>query len=176
MALTGLDPQIVQYLQMRKEKNIPPMYSVSPQQAREGAKGLKELGGPLEPMASVKNIGIPGSEVQIPVRIYTPYGEGPFPVLVQFHGGGWVIGNPDTHEPSCRAIANRACCIVISVDYRLSPEHKFPAAVHDAYDATLWAWRHAAEINGDPDRLAVGGDSAGGNLATVVARLARDRG
>jgi acetyl esterase len=96
--------------------------------------------------------------------------------MVLFHGGGWVIGNLDTHEPYCRAVANRGSCIVISVDYRLSPEHKFPAALNDAYAAALWAHQHARQINGDPDRLGVGGDSAGGNLATVVCLLARDRG
>lgn len=173
--LEGLDPQIVRFLEERKAKGVPPMYTVSPEQARKGAVRSKDLGGPLKPVADIQNIDIPGSETRIPIRIYTPQGKGPFPILVQFHGGGWVVGSPDSHESSCRTIANRAACIVISVDYRLSPEHKFPAALHDAYDAVIWASRNGAGINGDPERLAIGGESAGGNLATVVCLMAKER-
>jgi acetyl esterase len=176
MTQYDLDPQLGKLLEQRKKTGILPMYAVSPEQARQGAAKIRELGGTLEPLAKIQDLNIPGSETKIPARIYTPYGEDPFPIMVLFHGGGWVIGNLDTHEPSCRAIANRASCIVVSVDYRLSPEYKFPAALNDAYDATLWAQQHAREINGDPERLGVGGDSAGGNLATVLCHLARDRG
>nr|MBA2682608.1 alpha/beta hydrolase [Ktedonobacteraceae bacterium] len=112
----------------------------------------------------------------IPVRIYTPEGDGPFPLLVYFHGGGWVLSNVDTHDMLCRKLTNRADCIVVSVDYRLAPEHKFPAAVEDSYAATSWVAEHASELNGDATRLAVGGDSAGGNLAAVTTQLARERG
>jgi acetyl esterase len=96
-------------------------------------------------------------------------------VLVFFHGGGWVVCNVDTHDTLCRSIANAANYIVISVDYRLAPEHKFPAAVEDCFAATVWAREAADEIGADPDRVVVGGDSAGGNLATVVSLLARDQ-
>ena len=110
------------------------------------------------------------------MRIYTPQGSGPFPVLVYFHGGGWVIGNVDTHDPTCRTLTNAAGCVVVSVDYRLAPEHKFPAAVDDCYAATQWVAANAAAINGDSSRIAIGGDSAGGNLTAVVAIEARDKG
>ena len=98
------------------------------------------------------------------------------PALVYFHGGGWVIGDLDTHDGVCRLIANAAQCAVISVDYRLAPEHKFPAAVDDAWAATRWIVGHAGQLAIDPTRVAVGGDSAGGNLAAVVALMARDAG
>jgi acetyl esterase len=110
------------------------------------------------------------------VRIYTPAGSGPFPVLVFFHGGGWVIGDLDTQDGACRALANGAGCLVVSVGYRLAPEHKFPAAPDDTYAATKWVAANAASINADPARIAVGGDSAGGNLTAVTAQMARQRG
>ena len=117
----------------------------------------------------------PGGE--IPVRIYTPDGGGePLPVLVLFHGGGFIAGSPDSHDGGTRELCAQARAIVVSVDYRLAPEHKFPAAAEDCYAALLWAAEHAAELGGDPTRLAVTGDSAGGNLAAAVALMNRDRG
>jgi acetyl esterase len=110
------------------------------------------------------------------VRIYTPAGASPHPVLVYFHGGGWVLCNLDTHDGTCRALANAAQCIVVSVDYRLAPEHKFPAALDDCYAATYWVAKNAANLGGDPSRIAIGGDSAGGNLTATVALKARDEG
>lgn len=129
-----------------------------------------------EPVAKVENRTIPGPAGEIPLRIYMPEGSGPFPVLVYFHGGGWVLGDLESHDGVCRVLANAARCVVASVDYRLAPEHKYPAAAEDCYAATQWVAANAASIGGDPERIAVGGDSAGGNLAAVVALMARDKG
>jgi acetyl esterase len=155
----------------------PPFEEMTVEQAREAILGMRELAGPPEEVAKVEDRTIPGpSGVQIPFRIYTPSGQGPLPVLAYFHGGGWVIGNLETVDAPCRALANGAGCVVVSVDYRLAPEHTFPAAAEDCYAATRWVAEHAAELGGDPRRIAVGGDSAGGNLAAVVSLMARDRG
>lgn len=132
--------------------------------------------GEPEVVVQVKNSTIPGPGGEIPLRIYTPEGSGPFPILVYFHGGGWVMGNLKTCNNTCHFLSHKIGCIVISVDYRLAPKHKFPAAVEDAYAATKWAAGHAAEINGDSSRIAVAGESAGGNLAAVVCLMAQDRG
>lgn len=132
-----------------------------------------------EPVARVEDRRIPGPAGDIPVRIYWPRrrpgGAAP-PLLVYFHGGGWVICDLDTHDGTCRALVNEVGCVVVSVDYRLAPEHRFPAAVDDAYAATVWTAAHGAELDADPTRLAVAGDSAGGNVAAVVSLMARDRG
>jgi acetyl esterase len=117
-----------------------------------------------------------GAAGPIPIRIYTPAGDGPFPVLVYFHGGGWVLGSIETHDPICRALTRLVGCIVVSVDYRLAPEYPFPIPLEDCYAAVCWVARCSANINGDAQRLAVAGDSAGGNLAAAVALTARDRG
>ncbi|MBW2651913.1 MAG: alpha/beta hydrolase [Deltaproteobacteria bacterium] len=129
--------------------------------------------GTPEEIAKVENLNIAGSEVQIPLRIYTPEGSSPFPILVFMHGGGWVTGNLDTCDNICRFLANRVGCIVISVDYRLAPKHKFPAAVEDVYSAVQWVAENVTRINGDPNRIAVGGVSAGGNLAAVVCLMSK---
>lgn len=129
-----------------------------------------------EPVGDVEDRTIPGPASDLPVRIYTPDGDGPFPLIVYYHGGGFVIATIDTYDSSARALANAAEAIVISVEYRKAPEYPFPAAVDDAYAAYLWATDNAAEINGDPERVAVAGESAGGNLATVVSLRARDAG
>jgi acetyl esterase len=112
----------------------------------------------------------------LPVRIYTPNGSGLFPVLVWFHGGGWVVGDLDTADATSRNLTVAANCVVVSVDYRLAPETKFPGPAEDCYAATQWVEQNAASINVDPGRIAVGGDSAGGNLAAAVSLMARDRG
>lgn len=142
------------------------------------ARALYRLMRPANPdlaVARVEDRRIPGPEGEIPVRIYTPEGTGPFPIFVNFHGGGWVIGDLETADAVCRDIARTAGCVVVSVDYRLAPEHTFPAAVVDSFAATAWVAENARALNGN-GRLAVGGESAGGNLAAVVSRLARDRG
>jgi acetyl esterase len=127
-------------------------------------------------LASVEDKSIPvNSSTNITVRIYKPMGEGAFPLIVYFHGGGWSIGSINTHDPICRALSAWAKAVVVSVHYRLSPEFPFPIPLEDCYQATLWAQQHAKELNADASRLTVAGDSAGGNLAAVVCLLARDR-
>lgn len=170
-----LDPQAHIFLEQMALLNEAPLHTLTPEQVRENIKLQPPMGEPA-PVARVENRAIPGPAGEIPVRIYTPAGSGPFPVLVFFHGGGWVICNLDTHDGQCRDLCNGAGCVVVSVDYRLAPEHKFPAAPEDCYAATQWAAGHAAEINGDPARLAIAGDSAGGNLTAVVAQMARNHG
>lgn len=171
-----LDPQTKAYLDQMEALNMPPLSALPPEMIRQGI-ALQYANEPVgEPVAKVENRTIPGPAGEIPVRIYTPEGDGPFPILVFFHGGGWVICTLDTHDAPCRSLANGAGCVVVSVDYRLAPEHKFPAAPEDCYAATLWVAEHAAELNGDATRIAVGGDSAGGNLTAVVAQMVRDQG
>jgi acetyl esterase len=171
-----LDPQAQAYLDQMAALNAPPLHTLSPELIRQATSMQLAMYGEPEPVANVENRVIPGPAGDIPVRIYTPSGNGPFPVLVFFHGGGWVICNLDTHDNICRNLTNQTPCIVVSVDYRLAPEHKFPAAPEDCYAATRWVAGNAAQLNGDPSRLALGGDSAGGNLTAVVAQMARDQG
>lgn len=171
-----LDPQAQAFLDQVTAMNLPPLHMLSVEGARQAAAALSDMHGAPEPVASVDNLAVAGPAGEIPLRVYTPEREGPHPVLVYLHGGGWVIGDLETHDALCRALTNAAGCLVAAVDYRLAPEHKFPAAAEDAYAATRWVAAHAAEMNGDPRRVAVGGDSAGGNLAAVVALMARDRG
>ena len=135
-----------------------------------------EVPSELIAVARTEDVSIPGPNGEIPVRIYTPEGHRPHPLLVYFHGGGWVIGNLETHDGTCRALCRGTAAIVISVDYRLAPEHKFPSAPEDCYTATLWSAEVASSLGGDPNRIAVAGDSAGGNLATVTALMIRERG
>jgi acetyl esterase len=141
---------------------------------RQGAPPLP-TGAPV-PMARVMDRKIETPEGDLSVRIYHPREAAQLPVLVYYHGGGWVLGSLDSHDSVVRALAAAADCIVVSVDYRLAPEHRFPAAVRDCVSAVRWAHAHAAEFGADPARIAVGGDSAGGNLAAVVALTLRDSG
>ena len=138
---------------------------------------LKQQGKPttLEPVGKVETRMVGGAAGQIPARVYWPLGDGPFPVLVYFHGGGWVIGSPMVYDSSARALVNLARVVVVSVDYRKGPEHKFPAAHDDAFAAYQWVVQNAAGISGDPKRVAVGGESAGGTLAVTTAMAARDK-
>ena len=152
---------------------------LGPLEAREQNRiGARAVNGPKPiPMARVEAREIPGQDgAPIPARFYQPHGlppREPAPLLIYFHGGGWVIGDLDTHDGVCRFLAANAGLTVLAVDYRLSPEHPFPAAVEDAWSAFAWAAANAAELGIDPDRIGVGGDSAGGNLAAVVSLLAR---
>jgi acetyl esterase len=175
----GLDPQLKAYADQLAALGTPPRHTLTPETVRMAMAAELAMQADKttpKPVANVESRTIPGPAGEIPIRIYTPQGDGPFPVVVYFHGGGWVLGNLETNDGICRAVANGAACVVVAVDYRLAPEHKFPAAPEDCYAATLWAARHIEEINGDRARLAVAGDSAGGNLAAVVALMARDRG
>jgi acetyl esterase len=137
---------------------------------------LKKQGKSTAPMAvaNVENRMISGPGGQIPVRIYTPKGSGPFPVVVYYHGGGWVIANLDTYDASARAMTNMTQAIVVSSHYRQGPEHKFPAAHEDAFAAYRWTLKNARSLKGDPSKVAVMGESAGGNLAVAVSMMARD--
>jgi acetyl esterase len=154
----------------------PPLRSLPPAEARQFYRGMRRLAGEPETVHKVENLSIPGPTQTISLRVYTPEGDEPFPILVFFHGGGFVVGDLETHDELCRLLANRAGCIVAAVDYHRAPEYKFPKAIEDAYAATQWLAEHAAEIGADATRMAVGGDSAGGNLAAVVALMARDKG
>ena len=170
-----IDPQIDAMLAGQPE--WPPVRHVPLDALRKGVHDSSvAIPGPDVKLAKVEDRTIPGPGGELPTRIYTPEGRGPFPVIVYFHGGGWVVGDLDTQDMIARALAAGAESIVISVDYRLAPEHPFPAAPEDAWAATRWAAAHAHEISGDPQRLAVAGDSAGGALACVVALMARDAG
>ncbi len=167
-------PEAQQLLAALEAAGLPPFEHMTVPQAREATKGFIDLQGEPEEIAT-EDRKIPGPAGEIPIRVYTPAGEGPKPVIVYFHGGGWVIGELDTVDNPLRRIANRTGAVVVSVDYRLAPEHRYPAAFDDSYAATAWVAEHAAELGGDPERIAVCGDSAGGNLAAAVAIAARDR-
>lgn len=170
-----LDPTVRFLLETLDAEGNPPLESFSPVEARRIAEdGMKLVEGKMEPLRSVENLRIPGSAGEIPVRVYTPEPQAPRPALLYFHGGGWVVCGLDTHDVVCSALAHRAGAVVIAVDYRLAPEHKFPAAVIDCYAATLWVAANAERLGADPKRISVGGDSAGGNLAAVVSLKSRD--
>jgi acetyl esterase len=132
--------------------------------------------GPTEKVKKVENLKIPSGDATIRVRIFTPVGNGPFPILVYSHGGGWTGGNVYTHGKVCRYLSNKVGCIVVSIDYRKAPKYKFPIPVEDAYAALQWTVSHAAQLDGNPARVAVGGDSAGGNISAAVCLMAKERG
>ena len=169
------DPQTQQILDLVNGAAPPEPVAPTPETSREAYRGLSGM-MPQGPDVAVTERTIPGPAGEIPLRIYTPDGDGPFGVLVHLHGGGWTIGDLDTHDHPCRTLCAEAGVVVVAVDYRLAPEDPFPAAVDDSWAALQWAAQHADELGGDPDRLAVGGDSAGGNLAAVMALMARDAG
>lgn len=170
-----LDPQVERYLERLRAAGVPPPQELGAQQVRRNlADAAAELFGPVDPVASVEDRSTDGG---IPVRVYTPEeAGGPRPALVYLHGGGWVAGSLDTHDGIVRALARRSGRTAIAVDYRLAPEHPFPAGLEDAWAATRWVLAQAAELGVDAARVAVGGDSSGATLAAVVARRARDAG
>jgi acetyl esterase len=172
-----LYPEVRALLEANEAEGAPAMETLSPAEARQAViDALKAVAGQSEEIGRVEDFRIPHPEHPIPIRIFTPTGDGPFPSLVYFHGGGWVVCDLDTHDAVCRAIARRAGAVVVAVDYRLSPEYKFPAAVEDCYTATEWVAANAASLAVDPRRIAVGGDSAGGNLSAVMCLKSRDEG
>jgi acetyl esterase len=174
-----LDPDAAAVYQAFQEAGRPPYETVTPAEARELYLKGRFVTNPEPPeLSSIKPLSIPAPHGAIPARIYTPKNlrtaDGLAPCLVFFHGGGWVIGDLDSHDVVCRKLAHEGELIVISVDYRRAPEHKFPAAVDDAIAATNWVASNAQQFSIDARRLTVGGDSAGGNLAAVVSIAARD--
>lgn len=178
-------PAMKEVLDMLGSFGAPPIEKSSPANAREaptpkdavmGVLAMKQQPPAVEMVGSVTHKVIPGPGGDLLTRVYTPKGSGPFPVLVYYHGGGWVIADLDAYDASARALTNAAGAVVVSVAYRQAPTHKFPAAADDAFAAYQWALDNAASIDGDPNKVAVGGESAGGNLAAVVAMMARDKG
>jgi len=170
-----LDPQVEEYLLGLSEEGVPPLYRLSTAEARRTYAELGTVDGPPEPVGAVEERTVPGPAGEVRLRTYTPAGEGPWPVVAFFHGGGWMLGGLDTHDALCRALTNAADCVVAAVAYRRAPEHRFPAALEDCYAATGWLAANPEVVAGD-GRLAVAGDSAGGTLAAGVGLLARDRG
>lgn len=185
MTVSRADKDMAAVLKEFQELSPKPLVSLSAEEARTQptpadavAALLRERNQGSAPMAIGKtnNLMIPGPEEALPIRIYTPQRTGPFPVIVYYHGGGWVMGTIDTYDASARALAKTTGAIVVSVEYRKAPEHKFPSAHEDAYAAYQWVLRHADDFGGDPSMVAVAGESAGGNLAAAVCLMARARG
>jgi acetyl esterase len=174
---TPVHPQIKVALAALAEANLPTVDNLTPAQARATFNAMSRArGGTPASIAKAENGVVPGPYGDVPVRIYWPNAKGSRPAFIYFHGGGHVFGDLDTHDVIARNLCGGAEVVVVAVDYRLAPEHKFPAAVEDAWAAYAWAREHSPSLGIDPTRLAVGGDSAGGNLAAVVAIMARDAG
>ncbi|WP_372791001.1 alpha/beta hydrolase [Paraconexibacter sp.] len=168
-----LEPEIQLTLAMLERQGLPPMETLGAVEARrQVARQTAAIAGPPLPVGAVRDLHVDGAEGSLDARLYTPQEMGgPHPLLVFFHGGGFVIGDLDTHDAVCRMLCRHAGVHVLSVAYRLAPEHPFPAPVDDCLAATRWALSHAQELGADPRRVAVGGDSAGGNLAAVVSHV-----
>jgi acetyl esterase len=172
-----LDPEIQPILDAMEAAPGPPAHLVPIQQARAAHdRESALLAGPGEEVAEVRDISVPGPGGTIPVRVYRPAGEGPLPLVAYAHGGGWAVGSLDGFDPVSRALANASGAVIASIGYRLAPEHPFPAGLDDVRAAVRWLAENARELDGDPERVAIAGDSAGGNLATVTARRLRDEG
>ena len=175
-----LHPQAKAFIELLASKGVPPTHTLTVADARKFYRERRAITQPAPPdVAEVRDFSGEGLGGPIPMRLYRPLGsrgDSRLPVLVYYHGGGWTIGDLETHDTLCRELANQSACAVVAVDYRMGPEHRFPAAVDDVLAATRWVRDEAAALGVDASRLAVGGDSAGGNLASVVAIAARDAG
>lgn len=172
-----IDPQVQALRERSAAAGLTPLYQLSLAEAR--ARDLADIqaaGGDPEPVDEVRDEQVAGPAGPLAIRVYRPSADGPLPVLIYLYGGGWTLGNLETCDAICRRLANSAPCVVVSASYRLAPEDPFPAAVHDCFAAVRQIAARAREFGGDPARVTVGGDSAGGNLAAVVALLARDEG
>ena len=176
----ALDPQAQDVINLVIKSGRPAYHTLSPKDARQLFRETRPASTPTPPqIGDVRDLMADGPGGPIPLRVYRPAGVATgtaLPVLVYFHGGGWVIGDLDTHDVQCRQLTAEAGVTVVAVDYRLAPEHKFPAAVDDAWAATRWVAAHGSDFGVDGRRIAVAGDSAGGNLAAVVSLLAREAG
>jgi acetyl esterase len=176
----ALDPDAETLLSMMRAAGRPPFETLTPDEARQAFMAGRAVTQPLpQDVAEARDLSCPGPFGDIKLRAYRPLGTAAdevLPALVYFHGGGWLLGDLDSHDAACRHYANGARCRVVSVDYRLAPEHKFPAAVDDCVHATRWIIAQSGGLAIDRGRVAVGGDSAGGTLATVMALMARDGG
>jgi acetyl esterase len=168
-----LDHQAQTALDQIAQMNLPPVHTLSPAQARAAARVPPQELGP--DVAAVKDYLVSGHQGMVTARVYAPAGSGPFPVLIWFHGGGWVQGDLEGTDATARELTSLSDCLVVSVDYRLAPETKFPGPVEDCYAATRWVIQNAELLNANPYKVAVGGYSAGGNLAAAVSIMARDR-
>jgi acetyl esterase len=173
--MTQLDPQAQSLLEAMKATGLPPLFTLPVPEARRARRRQLVVDPPRVEMVKVEDDLVPGPLGGIPLRWYRPSPRDGLPVTLYFHGGGWTVDDLDTHDHLCRRLASRSQAVVVSVGYWLGPEHAYPAAVEDAYDAAQWVLAVGREHGADPTRLAVAGDSAGGNLATVVALLCRDR-
>jgi acetyl esterase len=172
-----VDPKLQAILDAEEALDLSSTETWTPERLRNG---WVQVMADFQPMPEYSGVAVEARPIvqggrAIHTRIYTPSTQPPFPIIVLFHGGGWVTGSLDTHEPYCRALAAEAKAVVVSVDYRLAPEHRFPTGLEDCQDATLWVLTHAAELKGTPDKVLIGGDSAGGALATAVTLMLRGR-
>jgi acetyl esterase len=172
-----LHPQVKELMDRRLALGFPDNRTITPDEARANARaGKAAIPSEQEPVGEITERTIPGPAGEIPIRIYRPDTAGPHPLIMLFHGGGWVIGDLDSEDTASRGLVNRVNAVLVSVDYRLAPETRFPGAPEDCYAATVWAVEQAEELGVDASNLATTGTSAGGNLSAVIAQMARDRG
>jgi acetyl esterase len=171
-----LDPTVKAVLDQMAAADQPPIHEQTPAEARAAMGALAAMGQYPDELASITDLSIPGPAGEIPARAYRPQSAEPLPALVYIHGGGWVIGDIESHDSICQQLSTQIPAVVVSVDYRLAPEHPYPAALQDCFAATRWVHGHGSDLGADSSRLAVAGDSAGGNLAALVCVKARDEG
>jgi acetyl esterase len=174
--MSSLDPQTANLLDELKALCVPSFSDLSVAGARKlHADVFKHEASDVD-LKAVQELRIPGNMDDVPIRIYRPYDDQPLPIVVFAHGGGWILGDLDNHDHVCRLLARESGCLLVSVDYRLAPEHPFPAALEDIFSVVKWVADRGDVIGGDPDRIAIAGDSSGGNLSAAVALMDRERG